>query len=129
MFARPGNHKNWKWAANRGTTSSGQRELSLQPLKPRTVTEGGVKEGRTGSQGARYREIDPDGSTALLQDSKEESSHGNGGHILTAIRDGREAGKEEPQEHIPWTGNPACCPEEALIWLQSGPPPSRHGEW
>ena len=62
--------------------------------------------------------MDPDGSTAHRQDPKD-PTHGNGGRIFTAIRDGRGAGKGEPQERIPRTGNPESCPGEALLWQQS----------
>ena len=96
------------------TRSAGQREHSLQPLEPGTATESGSQEGRTGSQEVRCREMDPDGSTAHRGDSKEEPSHGNGGRIFTAIRGGRKAGQEEPQDHIPGTGNRGCSPGEAL---------------
>ena len=58
--------------------------------------------------------MDPDGSTTRREDSKEAQSHGNGGRIFTAIRGGRKAGQEEPQDHIPGTGNRGCSPGEAL---------------
>ena len=63
--------------------------------------------------------MDPDGPSSHRQEPKEDPSHGNGGRIFTAIRGGREAGKGEPQERIPRTGNPACCPEVVIIRQQS----------
>ena len=95
-------------------TSAGQREPSLQPLEPGTATESGAQEGRTGNQGAGGREMEPGGSTARRDDSKEAPSSGNGGRICTGIGAGREAGKGEAQEQIPRTGNRGCSPREAL---------------